>query len=729
MKTNLQTLSAIIFSISILIFSISASAQSPERWEEIGPVDFTAITNQSPTTLVMPTTDGFLYVSTDYGSTWKHRYIDDTLCLEDVRFVDSLHGMLISASGTVLFTSDGGVMWSRSKIQGNLTRSAYLSLDTAIVCDETGKIWRTTDRGNTWNSQQLFAHPLYASFFPSSQIGFVCGDSGEFAKTSDAGATWITQDIGAGDSIYLHCIDFYNKDTGIVGGFANGEFGHTFVTTDGGNTWLNRPLPSAWTVTLNAIKLTTSSSLIAAGSENAAYSSTDLGESWNSAPIDGGELNNGVWYNPQHGALIIGSLGCVESSTNTGLDWEDANFCYGATQEYIINFHDTLIGVDIGNEGTTCIRSTDNGSSWGTYSLLNEFPWAGILFSSSSNGLALSGSDLTGVLQTTNGGLTWANAGKTDTFGFQYYNAYASSDNAAYLMYGDLGGIYSSDYGTMWRRVVGTPNDTISPFPNSKPSEHFFLAMSALGELHAYMIIKYYDTVIGNNQDYNSYNRIYQTTNGGQSWEEMKNSPAVPLCFDVYFHDPAHGFLCCDSGTIFRTSDSGQNWIRDSVCGYANNITSIGFFNDTLGFCGSHNAQIFRTTDGGISWENDSLRIPYDGTSKNTNEYFDEILFPDSNTVIATTRNGFYRRKLTSSPQARVTTSSSPASIPLSIYPNPTTSILHVISSSSHIVITDLLGRTWLHSVDGTHDLDVSGLPQGVYSISDGTSRAQFVKE
>jgi hypothetical protein len=65
----------------------------------------------------------------------------------------------------------------------------------------------------------------------------------------------------------------------------------------------------------------------------------------------------------------------------------------------------------------------------------------------------------------------------------------------------------------------------------------------------------------------------------------------------------------------------------------------------------------------------------------------------------------------------------------LAIYPNPTTSTLHIESTSNVITITDLLGRIWLHSKDGSHDLDVSGLPQGVYSISDGKSRAQFVKE
>jgi hypothetical protein len=70
-----------------------------------------------------------------------------------------------------------------------------------------------------------------------------------------------------------------------------------------------------------------------------------------------------------------------------------------------------------------------------------------------------------------------------------------------------------------------------------------------------------------------------------------------------------------------------------------------------------------------------------------------------------------------------------PIGTALAIYPNPTSSTLHLVSSASDIVITDLLGRTWLHSINGARDLNISELPQGVYSISDGTSRAQFVKE
>ncbi len=725
-----------VLALIILMIPIMGRSQSSERWEEIGPVDFTAIANQSPTTLVMPTTDGFLYVSKDYGVTWEHHYIDDTLSLLDVHFIDSLHGMLISWVGDVLFTADGGSSWLYSKIPANLTRAAYITLDTAVVSDDSGFVWRTTDHGETWNSQNLLTNSLYSIYFLDTQNGFVCGSYGTFAKTNDAGATWTKQDIGAGDSVGLRAIDFLNKDTGVVGGFANGEFGHTYVTTDGGNSWLNRPMPSSWTVDLNVIKLISGISLLAAGGENDAWISSDFGLTWNNSPIGGGELINGAWYNPEHGSLIIGSFGCIESSSNDGRQWQDLNFCWNS-QTDMIHFGDTLMGVDLGADGETFIRSTDQGNTWGTYNLLNEFPWTGLVFKNSLQGVAIYADANDANLATTDGGLTWANAGWKDTFNFTSYNVIARSHEATYLMFDYLGGIHSSDNGASWSNINALPSDTMSPYPNQKPANHFFSQLSACGTKNAYMILKYIDTVIGNNSDYDYHTRIFQTTDAGRRWWEFNNAPALPICYVVYFRDSMTGFMGCDSGAIFRTTDGGQNWSRNSI---TNNqvITSIGFLNDTLGFCGAENAQIFRTTDGGLTWRNDSLRIGNDGTSKNVSERFDQILFPDSNTVVMTTRNGFYRRKLNTLPLASV--ASAPGGnlfqyLYIHLYPVPTSNTLNVQLDGMYIAaaetlncgLYDILGR---HVMDLTNEaqngnngytsvfsFNVNKLPDGVYTL------------
>ncbi len=108
----------------------------------------------------------------------------------------------------------------------------------------------------------------------------------------------------------------------------------------------------------------------------------------------------------------------------------------------MIHFGDTLMGVDL-EADETFIRSTDQGNTWGTCNLLNEFPWIQPCIRNSLQGVAILLNANDANLATTDGGLTWANAGWKDTFNFtSAYNVIARSHEATYLMFDYLGGIY-----------------------------------------------------------------------------------------------------------------------------------------------------------------------------------------------------------------------------------------------------------------------------------------------
>jgi hypothetical protein len=62
-----------------------------------------------------------------------------------------------------------------------------------------------------------------------------------------------------------------------------------------------------------------------------------------------------------------------------------------------------------------------------------------------------------------------------------------------------------------------------------------------------------------------------------------------------------------------------------------------------------------------------------------------------------------------------------------SIFPNPATNEIQITSIEGSISISDPLGRSYEVKQSG-NTLDVSVLPSGVYFISDGHSRAKFVK-
>jgi hypothetical protein len=64
----------------------------------------------------------------------------------------------------------------------------------------------------------------------------------------------------------------------------------------------------------------------------------------------------------------------------------------------------------------------------------------------------------------------------------------------------------------------------------------------------------------------------------------------------------------------------------------------------------------------------------------------------------------------------------------LTIFPNPATNEIQINSSERNISILDPLGRSYETNRSG-NTLDISSLPSGVYFVSNGHTRAKFVKE
>lgn len=101
-------------------------------------------------------------------------------------------------------------------------------------------------------------------------------------------------------------------------------------------------------------------------------------------------------------------------------------------------------------------------------------------------------------------------------------------------------------------------------------------------------------------------NKIWKTTNGGQSWtgvftgsnqvtlEEVRwvsSQVAIAVGFDFSFN----------KGLILRSIDGGQNWTS-----ITNNVTSlftdVFFVNESVGFICGGNTTILKTTNGGVNW-------------------------------------------------------------------------------------------------------------------------------
>jgi photosystem II stability/assembly factor-like uncharacterized protein len=130
------------------------------------------------------------------GATWTAQPVDMFSGVDDIFFVDALHGWLVGHEADLLATSDGGLTW--------------------------------TSLGQILPDHHFFD----ALYFADTTRGWAAGDG--IMATSDGGASWVEQ-LPQPSSGFLQGVSFVGSRGWAVGGTAGG--GLLAHTTDGGAHW------------------------------------------------------------------------------------------------------------------------------------------------------------------------------------------------------------------------------------------------------------------------------------------------------------------------------------------------------------------------------------------------------------------------------------------------------------------------------------------------------------
>ena len=170
---------------------------------------------------------------------WYQQTLPVNYNVNDIFFLDSLNGWLVTPTGFILRTANGGDNWDiQADSAGNLFTVQFLDVETGYISGRGnhGIIYKTTNRGTNWNLIYDF-NPvgiLNDMCFVNKDTGWVCSrdvfDGGVF-KTTDGGLSWVRQLNYTTDN--PHSIFFINKDIGWIGteGF------HLYKTYNGGVNW------------------------------------------------------------------------------------------------------------------------------------------------------------------------------------------------------------------------------------------------------------------------------------------------------------------------------------------------------------------------------------------------------------------------------------------------------------------------------------------------------------
>ena len=282
---------------------------------------------------------GYIFKTTDGGLTWA--MLNNGIGgveFRDLEMFDDSAGLAVGDNGYFLRTSNGGNHWETGRLQvtgvvvgrnENLQAVSVVDANFAVAAGFDGVVYKTSDRGVTWQS---IGYPnLPGEYFISDvkfidhNLGYVVGNrpnipQGLF-RTTDGGASWtpIFPNLG-------YSIDFTDANHGWV--LSASGFGYR--TTNGGGTWQQMLLPNhGFTPTTTKIDFVNQNVGWAVGWDGYAAHTTNGGNTWqlqNIAPSTHVILGLHVSSEMEAfavGASSSGGSGTFYHTSNAGATWDN----------------------------------------------------------------------------------------------------------------------------------------------------------------------------------------------------------------------------------------------------------------------------------------------------------------------------------------------------------------------------------------------------------------------
>lgn len=151
--------------------------------------------------------DGLILATVDGGRSWSKQWASDqpTDSFLDVLALDNRRVIAIGAYGLYAATTDGGRNWQRRAIledDYHLNRISRAPAGELFIAGESGTLLHSRDDGNTW---ERFFPPYDGSFYGILPLGvdtlIAYGLRGHVFRSEDRGRTWEAVDAGTTGAI------------------------------------------------------------------------------------------------------------------------------------------------------------------------------------------------------------------------------------------------------------------------------------------------------------------------------------------------------------------------------------------------------------------------------------------------------------------------------------------------------------------------------------------------
>ncbi|CAN5361881.1 hypothetical protein BH10ACI1_BH10ACI1_02760 [soil metagenome] len=131
---------------------------------------------------------------------WKRQGSPVRYLMLDGTFTDAKNGVIVGASGSIVFTEDAGATWKPASVFNNPTAKFnsvfFINQKNGWTAGSEGKIFQTTNSGKTWHEQiSGVTNNLNGIFFVNPNKGWAVGDDGTILFTQTSGNVWISEKI------------------------------------------------------------------------------------------------------------------------------------------------------------------------------------------------------------------------------------------------------------------------------------------------------------------------------------------------------------------------------------------------------------------------------------------------------------------------------------------------------------------------------------------------------
>jgi photosystem II stability/assembly factor-like uncharacterized protein len=615
MMARTRVLKYFIYIFFLIQFPSFVFSQWTRLYTTIGRDDITDIAYLNQDKIIISTSGGNIYSSTNKGNSWGLKYSLNRDNFNQIAFLDSMNGLafaphnFIGDQTTLMNTSDGGEHWT-VVAAGNINTASTifpLSVNELLVAKSPDGILKSngslTTFQNVYTMPQYFDTDIFAPYGSITEIQrvgkkklYALGNSSSayrkkiindsvtyILKSTNNGSAWDT--LWAGSKVG-HTTLFFRDS---LNGWLGGEYHSILRTSNGGISWQQQYFDSlkSYYGEIAAISSPTHQVVIAVTYDGFLLRSADGGLNWNSSrPME--KFNNNfnftkITFLDSTFGIASGSRGTLLQTTDVGLTWTRIDSSYDGWVNKI-QFVSSNIGWIISSG--KLFKSINGGVDWNLQlSTDSIYGVRDIYMIDSLGGWATTISKL---LKTTNGGSTWTEqplAVKNNNFGAMHIVFYNSQVGVLFEVRERIPQSQFSVYnyvttngGVTWNEYK-LNKEFISSFDKlifTDPSNGYFLSQGNLWQTK--------DTA-------KTWNIIYQQIPGEQGY-----------AFD--FIDSLQGWIHFWAGNIGKTTDGGKTWKLSSIP-YMNQVLNMKFADKNHGIAIGYEGSIFATIDGGETWFNE----------------------------------------------------------------------------------------------------------------------------